>query len=206
KSGLRVPIAKRTTSYVLLLVLIAPILLACSEDAATQSSTPPGTSTTPATPATQATPADTSAPFLAASPEATPATSEPSGYEPREVPPEQLLEYIPSELGGMPIFMYHNIVTGPSLEGHLYRTVDELYADLQWLYDNIFYLVGMNAVVRGHFEVPAGKHPVVLTFDDSSSMHFSFEFGPDGQPLLDEDGGYVISPTSAVGVIERVAA
>lgn len=119
---------------------------------------------------------------------------------------EELVQYQPNELGGIPVFMYHNIVSDPSLEGHLYRTADEFYNDLQWMYDNNFYLVGMNSVVRGEFEVPAGKHPVVLTFDDSSSMHFSFEFGEDGQPLRDESGDFVISPNCAVGIIERFAA
>ena len=115
------------------------------------------------------------------------------------------MKYQPNEIGSIPIFMYHNIVKDPTLEGHLYRTVDEFYNDLQWLYDHDFYLVGMNDVVRGTIDVPAGKHPAVLTFDDSSSMHLSFEMGPDGQPLRDENGDFVISPDCAVGIIERFA-
>ncbi len=197
------PTAKRTTPFVLLAVLLMPLLLACSEEAATQSAatsvagTPATVVSSPAATAeTEAIPIDV----------ATPSTPEPAGFVPQELTPEELVEHQPNELGAIPIFMYHNIVTDPSLEGHLYRTVDEFYNDLQWLYDNNFYLVGMNAVVRGYFEVPAGKHPVVLTFDDSSSMHFSFELGPDGQPLLDSNGDYVVTPNSAVGIIEKFTA
>lgn len=115
------------------------------------------------------------------------------------------MKFQPNEIGSIPIFMYHNIVSDPTLEGHLYRTADELYADLQWLYDRDFYLVGMNDVVRGTIDAPPGKHPAVLTFDDSSSMHISFEFGADGKPLRDANGEFVISPNCAVGIIERFA-
>ncbi|HYJ13753.1 MAG TPA: SH3 domain-containing protein, partial [Thermomicrobiales bacterium] len=41
---------------------------------------------------------------------------------------------------------------------------------------------------------PAGKHPVVLTFDDASANQFQFVVGDDGE--------LVPSPTSAVGVLE----
>ena len=200
--------ATRKISIALILVLMAPMLIACGEDAATQSSTPELVATPPATAiaTSQVTPPSESTPLPVVSPEASTATPASEGFQPQVLTSDGLLEYQPNELGGIPIFMYHNIVTDPTLEGHLYRTVDEFYADLQWLYDNDFYLVGMNSVVRGQFNVPAGKHPVVLTFDDSSSMHFSFEMDESGQPIIDENGEYVITPNSAVGIIERFAA
>lgn len=199
-------IAIRKISIALFLILMVPMLNACGEGAATGPATPGVIATPPATVTAAATPLVESTPLPVASPDVFPATAEPFGFEPTVLTSEELLEYKPNELGGIPIFMYHNIVTDPSLEGHLYRTADEFYNDLQWLYDNNFYLVGMNSVVRGQFNVPAGKHAVVLTFDDSSSMHLSFEMGPDGQPLRDENGDFVISPNSAVGIIERFAA
>lgn len=204
--------ATRKISITLILIVMLPLLYACGKDGATKSqspnvvATPPATATMPATVAASATPPELSTPLPPASQEATPATPEPVGFQPQNLTPEQLLEYQPNELGGIPVFMYHNIVSDPTLEGHLYRTIHEFYNDLQWLYDNNFYLVGMNSVVRGQFNVPAGKHPAVLTFDDSSSMHLSFVIGPDGQPVRDENGDFVIDPNCAVGIIERFAA
>lgn len=198
-------ITTRHVSIVLILVLLAPMLIACGEEAATRSSTPAVAVSPPATAGVQASPETIATPLVGSS-DVPLATPEAVGPEPRDLTPEELLEYRPNELGGIPIFMYHNIVSDPTLEGHLYRTSEEFYNDLQWLYDNNFYLVGMNAVVRGYIDVPAGKHPVVLTFDDSSVMHLGFEIGPDGQPLRDESGDYIISPGSAVGIIERFAA
>lgn len=179
----------RYVSFALFIVLIAPLLIACGEDAASPNPTP----IMPPAP-----------PSVLATPIASPVVTTPA--PPQALAPDELLRYRPNELGGIPIFMYHNIVTDPTLEGHLYRTTDELRADLQWLFENDFYLVGMNSIVYGRFDVPAGKHPVVLTFDDSSSMHFSFVMGPDGQPKRDANGDFVIDPDCAVGIIEAFAA
>lgn len=124
--------------------------------------------------------------------------------------PEQVLQYQPNELGVIPIFMYHNIMDDPEsgvddVNAHLYRSVDELYGDLQWLYDRNFHLSGMLPLIEGRIDVPLGKHPVVLTFDDSSSMHLSFQIGADGNPIKDENGEYVPTADCAVGIIERFA-
>lgn len=188
----------RKISLALVALLLLPILLACADDSATGTANRVAQVGSPAAVNTRSSPESIATPPVA--------TAQPVPDQNRELTSDELLEYKPNELGGIPVLMYHNIVTDPTLEGHLYRTADEFYGDLQWLYDNNFYLIGMNSLVRGRFDVPAGKHPVVLTFDDSSSMHLGFEFGPDGQPLLDENGDYVISPNSAVGIIERFAA
>ncbi|MCA9835214.1 MAG: hypothetical protein KC435_14765 [Thermomicrobiales bacterium] len=123
--------------------------------------------------------------------------------------PEELLEYKPNEIGVVPVFMYHNIAEDPpdltQENEHLYRTADELYADLQWLYDRNFYLIGMEDFVNGTIDIPAGKHPAILTFDDSSSMHLSFQVDDNGVPLKDENGEYMPTPDCAVGIIEAFA-
>lgn len=191
----------------LLIVLLVPLLAACGGESDSPTPTAVSTRTAPgATPASSpgATPVlSTAATPVLSTPTLATAAASPVVHE--QLTPQQLVEVQPNELGGIPIFMYHNIVTDPSLEGHLYRTVDEFYADLQWLYDRDFYLVGMNDVVRGQLDVPAGKHPVVLTFDDSSSMHLSWQMGPDGKPITDANGEFVPTPNSAVGIIERFA-
>ena len=220
------PTVRRRTQILLLFTLLMPLLAACggeSDESSPRPSAvatlniPPATAdpnvspmassvlTGPATATPEATPvnsASTATPTTLATSIASPAAS-PVAYH--NLTPEELVTYKPNEIGTIPIFMYHNIVTDPSKEGHLYRTVDEFKADLQWLYDRDFYLVGMNDVVRGDLDVPAGKHPVVLTFDDSSSMHLSWQLGPDGKPLTDANGEYIPTPNCAVGIIEAFA-
>lgn len=113
---------------------------------------------------------------------------------------EQYLQYQPHELGRVPVFMYHNIVpedfpTDPAMEPFMYRTYDQFWNDMLWLYEHDFYLVGMNDLISGNMDVPLGKHPVVFTFDDGSWRHFSF--------LEDENGELVIDPNCAVGLMEQ---
>lgn len=108
--------------------------------------------------------------------------------------PSDMLRYKPNELGSIPIIMYHVITLDPTLEGEMYRTVDEFKADLQWLYNNDFYVISMNELLSHQIDVPAGKHPVVLTFDDGSVMQFGFIEGKNGKLTPD--------PHSAVGILE----
>lgn len=113
---------------------------------------------------------------------------------------EEYVRYQPNELGRVPVFMYHNIVSedsprDPSVDPYMYRTRDELWNDMLWLYQHDFYLVGLNGLISGNMDVPLGKHPVVFTFDDASSLHFSVIEGA--------NGGLVIDPDCAVGIMER---
>lgn len=113
---------------------------------------------------------------------------------------EDYIEHRPNELGRVPVFMYHNIVPNdfprdPSVDEYMYRTYDQFWSDMLWLYEHNFYLVGMNDLISGHLDVPLGKHPVVFTFDDSSSLHFS---------MYENEGGQLeIDPNCAVGIMER---
>lgn len=114
--------------------------------------------------------------------------------------PEEYVQYQPNELGRVPVLMYHNIVSNdawrdPSVDPYMYRTYDEFWNDMLWLYEHNFYLVGMNDLISGNLDVPAGKHPVVFTFDDSSSLHFSVIEGENGQLEID--------PKCAIGIMER---
>lgn len=117
--------------------------------------------------------------------------------------PEEYLHYRPNEMGRVPVLMYHNIVSDdawrdPTVDPYMYRTYHEFWNDMLWLYEHNFYLVGMNDLISGNLDVPAGKHPVVFTFDDSSSLHFSVIEGDNGQLEID--------PNCAVGIMERIHA
>lgn len=116
------------------------------------------------------------------------------------MPPEELLQFRPNELGVVPIFMYHNIIPDDaprdsSVDPFMYRTYDEFWGDMLWLYEHDFYLVGMNQLVSGNYDIPLGKHPVVFTFDDGTSLHMS--------ATEDANGNLVVDPNCAVGIMER---
>jgi hypothetical protein len=111
---------------------------------------------------------------------------------------EEIAQYEPNELGNVPVLMYHNIVSeyGPGQEGDvLWRTIDEFKADLQWLYDNDFYVIPFYDYVTNQISAPAGKKPFVLTFDDSRPNQFYY--------LIGDDGSVTIDPDSAVGIMEE---
>jgi hypothetical protein len=111
--------------------------------------------------------------------------------------PDQLQEYQPNELGVVPVFMYHNIVQeyGPGEEGDvLFRTEAELREDLQFLYDNNFYIIPYREYIENRITAPAGKHPAVLVFDDSRPNQFYYNVAADGSLAID--------PDSAIGILE----
>ena len=98
------------------------------------------------------------------------------------------------ELGVVPVMMYHAFTSDPSLVAEYVKTLDDLEGDLQWLYDHDFYVISVRSLLENRIDAPAGKHPVVLTFDDSTA----------GQFLLDQDaqGHYTPRAASAIGVLE----
>ncbi|MGI8485690.1 MAG: polysaccharide deacetylase family protein [Thermomicrobiales bacterium] len=100
----------------------------------------------------------------------------------------------PNELGVVPILMYHAFTSDPSLVAQFTRLSHDFRDDLQWLYDHDFHVISMRDLLDDRIDVPAGKHPVVLTFDDASPGQFLF--------VKDDRGELVPGPTSAVGIME----
>lgn len=98
-----------------------------------------------------------------------------------------------NELGTIPILMYHAFTTD-STDDLWSRSLNDFWNDLFWLYDHNFYVISLRDLVDNTIDAPAGKHPVVLTFDDASARQFQF--------MVDDDGELVPSPGSAVGVLE----
>jgi peptidoglycan/xylan/chitin deacetylase (PgdA/CDA1 family) len=109
-----------------------------------------------------------------------------------EPTPDTTPAFPPNELGQIPILEYHHL--GPEPEQFV-RTPDQFRADLQWLYDNDFYVVNLHDILDDNINVPAGKRPVALTFDDSPVTQFRLI------PL--SDGRLTIDPNCAVGIMER---
>jgi peptidoglycan/xylan/chitin deacetylase (PgdA/CDA1 family) len=109
--------------------------------------------------------------------------------------PADLLEHAPNELGVVPILEYHMITTDPAEEAQFIRLADDMRADLQWLYEHNFHIVPLRDVVNNSISVPAGKHPVALTFDDGTSTQFRF--------IENAEGELVPDPDTAIGILEE---
>jgi peptidoglycan/xylan/chitin deacetylase (PgdA/CDA1 family) len=97
-----------------------------------------------------------------------------------------------NELGEVPVLMYHRILAKPLAS--LDRTPTELRDELTRLAGEGYVPVTAAEFVSARMDLPAGKHPVVLTFDDGSDTHFALD--AQGNP----------KPDTAVGVIMAVAA
>jgi hypothetical protein len=104
-----------------------------------------------------------------------------------------------NELGYLPVLEYHRF--GPT-EERWTRTPANFRKDLAFLHANGYYMVNMADVAARKLAVPAGKKPVVLTFDDSTEGQFRFLKGPDGKWKTGPDGKKVIDPDCAVGMLD----
>lgn len=137
-------------------------------------------------------------PSATTAPQPTAASTAPVLAAGESLSPEQLAELQPNELGFVPVLMYHNIVTEWPEEADpndvLYRSVEDFLTDLQWLYDRNFYVVPFRDYLTDQISAPAGKKPVVLTFDDSRPSQLFYLFGADGSVSID--------PNSAIGLLE----
>lgn len=149
-------------------LLLVTISLACGGAASEPTATPSPTPTEPPTPT--ATP----------TPEPTPTLT-----------PEELATYQPNEMGQVMVLMYHGITEDG---GEYDRTPDGFRQDLQWLYDNGYYVIPIRDYLTNRISAPPGKRPVVLTFDDGVVSQFRY--------LVDENGQKTIDPNCAVGILE----
>lgn len=183
------------------------LLTACGggDDDSAATSTPSGTASSSST-QTSATPAGdtTGAPTQTGDSTGQPPTTQPSAETPQTAPtespaasgptpltPEQLLQYRPNELGQVPVLEYHQFSSPPE---QFVRTPDQFRNDLQWLYDHNFYVITMREFLDDAINAPAGKRPVILTFDDSHVEQFRLSALDNGQLALD--------PNCAIGIME----
>ena len=95
------------------------------------------------------------------------------------------------ELGVVPVLMYHQLEARP--KGVYDQTPAQFRAELTALYAHGFRTITAADLVAGKVDIPAGKKPMVLTFDDSTVGQFG-EL-PDGS----------VDPASGVGILQAVA-
>ena len=102
----------------------------------------------------------------------------------------------PNEMGRIPVLMYHS-VGDPPLTGRLARfshlglsiPASLLRKHLEMLYASGFYPVNLRDILSPTIDIPLGRTPVVLTFDDARASQFRYH----------RDGS--IDPNCAIGVL-----
>lgn len=152
----------------------------------------------PAPPAPSGAPGASGAGKAAPGPSQPPAAPSPTPDLPSaELPPpvtaspEFARQVKANEAGMVPILMYHRII-GKRLAS-IDRTPAQLRKELEMLARDGYVPVTAREFAIGRMDIPAGKYPVVLTFDDGHHSHFALE--ADGTPAKD----------TAVGIIYQVA-
>lgn len=101
-----------------------------------------------------------------------------------------LQDIAPNELGWIPVLQYHLIEAPDDIYA---RAPESFKRDLERMYALNFYPITFRDLATGTINVPAGKSPMVLTFDDSSDGQFRYL--PDG----------TVDPTSAWGILTAFA-
>lgn len=97
-----------------------------------------------------------------------------------------------NELGSIPVLMYHRLIAVPT---SVYdRTPGDFRAELERLAREGYVPITTAELAAGRIDIPAGAHPVVLTFDDGDPT--TLTLGPDGAP----------APGTAVQILREVAA
>ena len=104
---------------------------------------------------------------------------------------QELATWQANEAGKVMILMYH--VIGYSKESTWAQTSANFRRDLQMLYEQGYALLSLQNFLDNNIDTPAGRTPVILTFDDSYSGHFRY--------LVVADGTKKIDPECAVGVL-----
>lgn len=108
-----------------------------------------------------------------------PPTPAPSAAGPRQ----------PNELGRIPILEWHQVV---DKDGTYKVSRERFKAELAELHQRGYVPVSLADVLDKRIDIPAGKSPVLFTFDDASPSQFRY---------LERDGKLVVDPTSAVGIL-----
>jgi peptidoglycan/xylan/chitin deacetylase (PgdA/CDA1 family) len=96
-----------------------------------------------------------------------------------------------NELGQVLVVMYHLIDSDVSQSPDWTRTPEEFRNDMALLKAEGYYPVNVRDLAAGNIDIPAGKSPVVITFDDSSP----------GQYRILDDGS--TDPDCAVGIMQQ---
>ncbi|MBY0488459.1 MAG: polysaccharide deacetylase family protein [Gemmatimonadaceae bacterium] len=95
----------------------------------------------------------------------------------------------PNELGRIPIVEWHQVVDA---DGSYKVSRERFKAELAELYKRDYVPVNLSEILDKRIDLPAGKSPVLFTFDDASPSQFRY---------LEKNGQLVVDPSSAVGIL-----
>lgn len=101
----------------------------------------------------------------------------------------------PNEAGKIMVVMFHNFVEAYKSGDKEYTTTfNEFRKLLQILYDGGYSLISVSDLLNNNISVPAGRIPMVFTFDDGTPGQFN---------LVEENGKLAANRQSAVGIMEE---
>lgn len=121
------------------------------------------------------------------------AKAPPKPAGPPKVSAEVLQKNKPNEAGAVMVIMYHRFIAGEK-ESDLNRHPETFKKDLETLHAKNYYPVNALELATNTMNVPAGKTPVVLTFDDALPTQFR---------VIEKNGESKIDPNCAVGIMEN---
>ncbi|MBN1484103.1 MAG: polysaccharide deacetylase family protein [Chloroflexia bacterium] len=176
------------------LMLLALLVGACADGPSGLATTGGGpTSAPPTATASPVPPSPTSPPTATPDPSPTPTPPPPTATTEPTVDPTIFLQQVQAnELGWILVLEYH-LIEEPG--GRWSRTPDNFRRDVEQLIAAGYYPINLIDLARGQIDVPAGKTPIVLTFDDSSSGQCRYL--EDGQPDPDSACGILLAAAQA---------
>ena len=95
----------------------------------------------------------------------------------------------PNELGRIPIVEWHQVVDA---DGSYKVSRERFLAELTELHDRGYVPISIGDYLDKKIDIPAGKSPVLFTFDDASPSQFSY---------IERNGKLEIDPRSAMGIL-----
>lgn len=103
----------------------------------------------------------------------------------------------PNEAGDILVVMYHSI---DNKEKHYpwHRNKKEFKEDLEYMYKNGYVLISMKEYLSNDIDIPAGKTPILLTFDDGLKSCFSL--------VKNKEGKLVVNNDTLIGILENFKA
>lgn len=96
------------------------------------------------------------------------------------------------ESGLTMVLEYHRVGGDPYFAPEWTISSERFRQELEYLYENDYYPINFRDFLEKNIDVPAGKTPVVLTFDDSSDTQFT---------MIQRNGEWVPDPAGAVGIL-----
>ena len=95
------------------------------------------------------------------------------------------------ESGKIMFVMYHRVRDD---HGYYSRGIEDFKSDLEKMYSQGYHLISLQSYLNNSFEVPYGRTPIILTFDDGDISNFRF---------ITKDNQIIIDPDCVVGILDN---